>query len=93
MSQLIKFVAGAKVQHYRDSLINELKALREKEALRYTLFERDGFKQITDFNERECLLELKSYPELTDKVLMEKLNVPRSNWYRYKKKFQKLELL
>ena len=93
LCQLIKFVAGAKVQHYRDSLINELKALREKEALRYTLFERDGFKQITDFNERECLLELKSYPELTDKVLMEKLNVPRSNWYRYKKKFQKLELL
>lgn len=34
LNQLIKFVAGAKVQHCRDSLIKELKTLREKEALR-----------------------------------------------------------
>lgn len=93
LNQLIKFVAGAKVQHYRDSLIQELKALREKEALRYTLFEQDVFNQITDFNERECLLMLKTNPELKDTVIMDKLKIPKSNWYRYKDKFKKLGLI
>lgn len=88
LNQLIKFVAGAKVQHYRDSLIKELKALREKETLRYTLFEQNGYNEITDYNERECLLMLKTNPELTDKVMMEKLKVPKSNWNRYKRKFK-----
>lgn len=88
LNQLIKFVAGAKVQHYRDSLIKELKALRTKEALRYTLFEEDGYNQITDYNERECLLILKTNPELTDKAMMEKLKIPKSNWNRYKRKFK-----
>lgn len=93
LNQLIKFVASAKVQHYRDSLIRELKALREKEALRYTLFEQEGYNQITDYNERECLLMLKTNPELKDTVIMEKLKIPRSNWYRYKDKFKKLGLI
>lgn len=93
LNQLIKFVAGAKVQHYRDSLIKELKALREKEALRYTLFEEDGYNQITDYNERECLLTLKTNPELKDTVIMDKLKVPKSNWYRYKDKFRRLGLI
>lgn len=88
LNQLIKFVAGAKVQHYRDSLIKELKALREKEALRYTLFEQDGYNEITDYNERECLLMIKTNAELTDKVMMEKLKVAKSNWNRYKRKFK-----
>lgn len=93
LNQLIKFVAGAKVQHYRDSLIKELKALREKEALRYTLFEQEGYNQITDYNERECLLMLKTNPELKDTVIMDKLKVPKSNWYRYKRKFEGLGLI
>lgn len=88
LSQLIKFVAGGKVQHYRDSLIKELKALRMKEALRYTLFEENGYDQITDYNERECLLMLKTNTELTDKAMMEKLKIPKSNWNRYKRKFK-----
>ena len=88
LNQLIKFVAGAKVQHYRDSLIKELKALRMKEALRYTLFEEKGYDEITDYNERECLLMLKTNPELTDKAMMEKLKIPKSNWNRYKRKFK-----
>lgn len=88
LNQLIKFVAGSKVQHYRDSLIKELKALREKETLRYTLFEQDGYNEITDYNERECLLMIKTNPEVTDKVMMEKLKVPKSNWNRYKRKFK-----
>lgn len=93
LNQLIKFVAGSKVQHYRDSLIKELKALREKEALRYTLFEQDGYNEITDYNERECLLMIKTNPEVTDKVIMDKLKVPKSNWYRYKDKFKRLGLI
>lgn len=93
LNQLIKFVAGAKVQHCRDSLIKELKALREKEALRYTLFEQDGYNEITDYNERECLLMLKTSPELKDTVIMDKLKVPKSNWYRYKDKFKRLGLI
>jgi hypothetical protein len=93
LNQLIKFVAGAKVQHYRDSLIKELKALREKESIRYTLFEEDGYNQITDYNERECLLTLKTNPELKDTVIMDKLKVPKSNWYRYKDKFRRLGLI
>src|SRR5690606_30768760 len=75
LNQLIKFVAGSKVQHYRDSLIKELKALRMKEALRYTLFEENGYDQITDYNEIECLLMLKTNTELTDKAMMEKLKI------------------
>lgn len=93
LNQLIKFVAGAKVQHCRDILIKELKALREKEALRYTLFEQDGYNEITDYNERECLLMLKTSPELKDTVIMDKLKVPKSNWYRYKDKFKRLGLI
>lgn len=93
LNQLIKFVAGSKVQHYRDSLIKELKALRMKEALRYTLFEEDGYKQITDYNERECLLMLKCNPELTDKAMIEKSKIAKSNWYRYKGEFKKLGLI
>lgn len=88
LNQLIKFVAGAKVQHYQDSLIKELKALRMKETLRYTLFEEQSYDQITDYNERECLLMLKTNPELTDKAMMEKLKIPKSNWNRYKRKFK-----
>lgn len=93
LNQLIKFVAGAKVQHYRDSLIKELKALRMKEALRYTLFEENGYNKITDYNERECLLMLKTNPELTDKAMMEKLKIPKSNWSRYKRKFKEKSLI
>lgn len=88
LNQLIKFVAGAKAQHYQDSLIKELKALRMKETLRYTLFEEQSYDQITDYNERECLLMLKTNPELTDKAMMEKLKIPKSNWNRYKRKFK-----
>lgn len=93
LSQLIKFVAGGKVRHYQDSLIKELKALRMKEALRYTLFEENGYDQITDYNERECLLMLKTNSELTDKAMMEKLKIPKSNWNRYKRKFKDKGLL
>lgn len=88
LNQLIKFVAGSKVQHYRDSLIKELKALRMKEALRYTLFKENGYDQITDYNEKECLLMLKTNTELTDKAMMEKLKIAKSNWNRYKRKFK-----
>lgn len=93
LNQLIKFVAGSKVQHYRDSIIKELTALQMRESLRYTLFEEDGYDQITDYNERECLLMLKTNPELTDKAMMEKLKIPKSNWNRYKRKFKEKGLI
>jgi hypothetical protein len=91
--QIFYYIAEAKIQHQKDILLNELKSLRIKEQLRYTLFEQEGFNQIVDYNERECLLMLKSYPNLKNKDLLEKTTIPRSNWYRYKSKFLGLKLL
>jgi len=74
-------------------LIKELKALRAKEALRYSLFDEEGFNKIKDLNQRELLLELKSNSELTQKAVKAKLNIPTTtanNWIRY---FKNLGLL
>ena len=93
LNQVLNYLIDAKIRHHKDNLIQELKSLRVKEELRYTLFEQEGFNQITDFNERECLLMIKSNHKLKDKEMMEKLNIPRTNWYRYKKKFTEMGLI
>jgi hypothetical protein len=93
LQQILKCLSNAKVLQYKDILLAELTALRTRESLRFSLFQQEGFSQITDFNERECLIALKSSPKTSDKVLIEKLKIPRSSWYRYKKKFEELKLL
>lgn len=93
VSQVFYYIAQAKIQLHKDILISELKSLKIKEQLRYTLFEQERFNQIVDFNERECLLMLRSNPNSTNKDLIEISRIPRSNWYRYKHKFDELGLL
>lgn len=93
LHQIFSYITFAKIQQHKDILLNELKSLRIKEQLRYTLFEKEGFNQIIDFNERECLLMLKSYSNLKDKDLIKMTGISRSSWYRYKDKFFKLGLL
>ena len=93
LQQVIKCLVDAKLQQHKDILIKELKALREKEALRHSLFDQEGFNQIKDLNQRELLLELKSNPELTQKAIITKLKIPTTtanNWIRH---FKKLALL
>src|SRR5690606_36451645 len=50
LHQVLKYLVEAKIQLHKDKLLKELKALRTKENLRYSLFEQEGFKQIADFN-------------------------------------------
>lgn len=93
LQQVIKCLADAKFQQHKDILIKELKALRAKEALRYSLFDQEGFNKIKDLNQRELLLELKSNPELTQKAVIAKLKIPTTTANNWIKHFKKLRLL
>lgn len=91
--QIFYYTAQAKIYQHRDIQLEELKSLKLKEELRNTLFDKERFNQITDYNERECLLVLLSHPQLKNKELIQKSKIPRSNWYRYKSKFHELKIL
>jgi hypothetical protein len=93
LQQVIKCLADAKIQQHKDILIKELKVLRAKEALRYSLFDQEGFDQIKDLNQRELLLELKSNAESTQKAVIAKLNIPTTTANNWIKNFKKLGLL
>ena len=93
LNQLFVYITQAKIHLHKDLLIKELTSLKTAEELRHTLFEQEGFNKIVDFNERECLIMLKSYPNLKNKDLIEMTKIPRSNWYKYKKRFDELGLL
>lgn len=93
LHQLFVYITQARINQHRDLLINKLKSLKIAAELRHTLFEQEGFNKIVDYNERECLIMLKSYPNLKNKDLIGMTGMPASNWYKYKKKFAELELL
>lgn len=88
LHQVLNCLVEAKIHQQKDTLVAELKALRKKEALRYALFEQEGFNQVMDLTQREFLLSLKSNPELSKQAIAAKLNIPKSTAYDWIRSFK-----
>lgn len=93
LHQIMYCLLDAKIQERKDNLINELKAIKKKESLRIDLFQKEGFREIKDFHQREFLLNLFSYPQTSIKELAAQLHIAKSTADRWKKKFKDAGLI